>query len=89
MPDIENNEELAPIDPIDPIETDDLIETDEPDENVNIALISVQCHEEEIVTLAEISIPDFPTPFYHASNSDGTRAAVTLSELKDYLNSMK
>ena len=77
MPDIENNEELAPIDPI---ETDDLIETDKPDENVN---------EDEIVTLAEISIPDFPTPFYHASNPAGTRDAVKLSELKDYLNSMK
>ena len=80
MPEIENNKELDPIDPIDPIETDDLIETDEPDENVN---------EEEIVTLAEISIPDFPTPFFHASNPDGTRDAVKLSELKDYLNSMK
>ena len=44
---------------------------------------------DEIVTLAEISIPDFPTPFFHASNPDGTRNAVTLSELKDYLNSMK
>ena len=77
MPDIENNEELAPIDPI---ETDEPIETDGPDETVEL---------DEIVTLAEISIPDFPTPFFHASNPDGTRAAVKLSELKDYLNSMK
>lgn len=44
---------------------------------------------DEIVTLAEISIPDFPTPFYHAASPDGTRNSVKLSELKDYLNSMK
>ena len=45
--------------------------------------------EEEIVALAEVTIPDFPTPYFHASNHDGTRNAVKMSELKDYINSMK
>ena len=44
---------------------------------------------DETVALAEVSIPDFPTPFFHASNSDGTRNSVKLSELQDYLNSLK
>ena len=46
-------------------------------------------NEDEIVALAEVSIPDFPTSFFHAANPDGTRSAVKLSELQDYLNSLK
>lgn len=63
------------------------LELEENHETVNDETISGP--EEEIVALAEVSIPDFPTPFFHASNPDGTRSAVKLSELKDYLNSLK
>lgn len=43
---------------------------------------------ENPVILAEVSIPDFPTPFYHSADPDGTRKAVKLSELKEYLSSL-
>lgn len=51
--------------------------------------ISTDDNPDNLVELNEVSIPDFPTPFYHASNHDGTRDSVLFSELQDYVNSMK
>lgn len=36
-----------------------------------------------------VEIIDFPTPYYHSANPDGTRNVVMFSELQEYINSLK